>query len=155
MKAHSAHQLGVRIQKWAFCHRLVGQQILSYCLKIWSCQIPTAFDAVKRKWHVVKSNILKMLPWKKGIDYFTLKQCQSTVFTKVECIRFHRFLKLLQLNYKPLMFKMHFKSPLNPFFFFNFATQSWMFSSLPFTLRPINTWQWWTEGAWWHVSPYF
>ena len=59
-------------------HHLSGQLacwILSYCLKIWSCQIPTAFDAMKRKWHVVKSNILKMLPWKKGIYCFTLKEC--------------------------------------------------------------------------------
>lgn len=118
MKAHSTHQLGVHIQKWAFSHRLVGQQILSYCLKIWSCQIPTAFDAMKRKWHVVKSNILKMLPWKKGIYCFTLKECQSTVLTKVEHVRFHDFSNFFSLIISPLMFKMHFKSPLNPYIFF-------------------------------------
>ena len=51
---------------------------------------------------MVKSKILKMLPWKKGIDSLALKEVQSTIFTKVERVRFHRFLKRLQFNYKPL-----------------------------------------------------
>lgn len=64
----------------------------------------TAFDLIKRKWHLVKPNIFKMLPWEKETYCFALKKCQPTVFIKVGVIVAHDFLSPFSLIISPLMF---------------------------------------------------
>lgn len=61
----------------------------------------TAIDLIKKKWHVAKSNPLKILPQKKETYCIALQKFQPTVFIKVGSKSFQRFLKALQFNYKP------------------------------------------------------
>lgn len=96
--------LEVHIQKWAFCHVLwLDGKFYVTAWTIWNCQISPAFDLIKRKWHVVKSNILKMLPRKKGTYCPALKECQLTVFIKV-MLESTDFLNVFSLIISPSMF---------------------------------------------------